>query len=155
MAKSHQYQSHLIWTGNTGVGTKGYTQYERSFEIQMQGKQTLLGSSDPAFRGDPSRHNPEEWLLSSLSSCHMLWYLHLCSSHNITVVSYEDHAEGWMTEYENGSGRFEKVLLKPQVTILEADRQEDALLLHQEANRKCFIANSVNFEVLHEPRIYI
>ena len=155
MHKSHHYLSHLIWTGNTGEGTAGYTNYERSFDIKIAGKTPLLGSSDPAFRGDASRHNPEELLLSALSSCHMLWYLHLCASAGITVVTYEDQAEAWMVENTDGSGRFEKVLLKPLVQIKEEDRLQEALKLHQEANMKCFIANSVNFEVLHEGKIKI
>ena len=110
-----------------------------------------MGSSDPAFRGDSSRYNPEEMLLASLSSCHMLWYLHLCSEAEVIVTAYEDNAVGEMEETSNGSGRFAKVILRPVVTVQEESMLHKANELHQKANEMCFIANSCNFPVLHEP----
>jgi organic hydroperoxide reductase OsmC/OhrA len=88
--KSHRYQVQVLWTGNTGQGTDNYKSYERSHKITVEGKPAILGSSDPAFRGDKSKHNPEELLLASLSSCHMLWYLHLCAEASIVVTDYFD-----------------------------------------------------------------
>lgn len=153
--KKHTYQTSLIWTGNTGKGTTGYQEYQREYIIQIDGKADIKGSADSSFRGDKSRHNPEELFVASLSSCHMLWYLHLCSVHGITVVDYQDRADGVMVEEEGGAGHFESVLLKPEITILESDKIELALKLHQTANEKCFIANSCNFEIEHNPTISI
>ena len=110
-------------------------------------------SSDPHFRGNPNLHNPEDLLLSAISSCHMLWYLHLCSEAGIIVMDYVDHAIGIMTELENGSGHFKEVTLKPQIVITDLTRISEAKALHQKANELCFIANSVNFKVKHNATI--
>ncbi|MEQ8417542.1 MAG: OsmC family protein [Imperialibacter sp.] len=155
MAKTHHYQSTIRWTGNKGTGTSGYRDYERSHTVSIDGKPDILTSSDPSFRGDKSRHNPEELFLSSLSSCHMLWFLHLCSDAGIVVTAYEDHAEGTMEENPDGSGQFSDVLLKPVVTITDATRADETQRLHHKANQMCFIARSVNFPVRHEPVINI
>lgn len=150
MAKKHHYKLTVKWTGNEGTGTAHYSNYERSHIISVANKADLLGSSDPAFRGDSSRHNPEDLLLASLSSCHMLWYLHLCSASGVTVIDYVDHAKGVMVESENGSGYFSEVELHPVVTVAEKAMIEKANALHKEANKRCFIANSVNFPVRHK-----
>jgi organic hydroperoxide reductase OsmC/OhrA len=148
--KQHYYETPTKWTGNTGEGTKTYRGYSRDYVIKAEGKPEIPGSSDPAFRGDPSRYNPEDLLVASLSSCHMLWYLHLCATNQITVVAYEDIAEGVMAEREDGGGEFVSVRLRPRVTIGAGD-QELASKLHHEAHEKCFIANSVKFPVDVEP----
>lgn len=148
--KEHSYHSELTWTGNKGSGTGSYTSYGREFEAKVENKPVLLGSSDPAFRGDITKYNPEDLLLISLSSCHMLWYLHLCSANGVVITDYEDNASGVMIEDENG-GRFKSVTLYPVVTVTEASMQEKANALHHEAHQKCFIANSVNFAVVVEP----
>ena len=150
MSKQHRYKATITWTGNSGRGTQSYKSYERSHAIAIENKAVILASSDPAFMGDPSKHNPEELLLSSLSGCHMLWYLHLCSDNGIAVLEYTDEASGTMEENETG-GRFVEVVLRPQVTIIDETQTERANELHKEANRLCFIANSVNFPVRHLP----
>ncbi|MGB3151531.1 MAG: OsmC family protein, partial [Maribacter sp.] len=120
--KEHHYETHLNWTGNTGEGTKNYRAYQRDYEISVMGTQhRILGSSDPSFLGDASRYNPEELFLASISSCHMLWYLHLCSVYQITITEYYDNATGIMEEDENGSGRFTAVTLHPQVKVEGSD----------------------------------
>lgn len=149
--KDHRYNVSLSWTGNKGAGTTGYTAYERSHTIAVNGKPQLLCSSDPSFRGDASRYNPEELFVASLSSCHMLWYLHLCSVAGIVVVEYTDDATGTMNENADGSGQFTHVTLHPKVVITDASRSEEANLLHHKANEMCFIARSCNFPVTHEP----
>jgi organic hydroperoxide reductase OsmC/OhrA len=151
--KQHNYQVNVRWTGNTGEGTKTYHGYRRDHVISSSGKPEIPGSSDPNFRGEPSRYNPEELLVASLSSCHMLWYLHLCSTNKITVIAYEDIADGAMAEGEDGSGEFVRVQLKPRVTISAADNLEQAHALHHQAHEKCFIANSVKFPVEVTPDI--
>jgi organic hydroperoxide reductase OsmC/OhrA len=151
--KQHNYKVQIAWTGNQGQGTKTYSGYKRDHAITAAGKPTLLGSSDPAFRGDPARYNPEELLVASLSSCHMLSYLHLCAVNKIVVTEYQDDATGVMNDDAKGSAAFAEVTLHPQVTI-EADSDEaKALSLHEEAHRYCFIANSVNFPVKNVARI--
>src|SRR5580700_11290527 len=154
MGKTHHYKVTVEWTGNTGTGTSGYRNYARRHEISAgTQKPAIPGSSDPAFRGDPSRWNPEELLVASLSACHKLWYLHLCAIAGIVVVAYVDHAEGFMEETPDGSGHFQRVILRPEVTVAPGTDIAKAGELHTEAHAKCFIANSVNFPVEHEPQI--
>lgn len=148
----HQYPIMLDWTGNTGKGTLDYKDYERSFQIQLKDKAVLYGSSDPAFRGDPTKYNPEEMLVMSLSSCHMLWYLHLCAISNVVVLGYRDKAKGFMEETTDG-GHFSKVELHPEVSVMKATMIDAAIALHEKAHRFCFIANSVNFPVECHPAI--
>lgn len=154
MQKEHHYQLSLRWTGNSGTGTSGYRAYHREHIIEFPGKEPLVCSSDPAFRGDAAKYNPEELLLASLSGCHMLWYLHLCADSGIVVTNYSDAASGTMEETANGGGRFTGVTLKPQVTITNSTLKDKAAELHQKAHTFCFIANSVNFPVRHEPVIF-
>ena len=153
--KAHHYRIGVIWTGNSGSGTSSYTAYRRDHEIIAQGKPVIPGSSDPSFRGDPARYNPEELLVSTLSTCHMLWYLHFCAVSGIVVTAYEDQAEGTMIEQENGAGRFEEVVLHPSVRVRSGADRKMCESLHEKAHSFCFIANSVNFPVRCEPAITI
>ena len=153
--KLHQYTVAVTWTGNRGTGTSGYRDYGRDHEIAAAGKPMIPGSSDPAFRGDPERWNPEEMLVASVSTCHQLWYLHLAATAGITVVAYEDRPVGTMAEDANGSGRFTTVTLHPTVTILPGDDAAKAKALHHDAHEMCFVANSVNFPVDCIPEINI
>lgn len=153
MNKEHQYAISLAWTGNNGTGTSSYRDYERSYTVTAGGKPELPGSSDPAFRGDRTKYNPEELLLAALSGCHMLMYLHLCAVAGVIVVDYQDSASGSMAETADGGGHFTEVTLQPVVTVKESSMLDKASALHHEANRLCFIANSCNFPVRHSPLI--
>src|ERR1700748_1002881 len=147
MSKNHVFNTSLVWNGANGTGTTSYTGYSRNHTISGNGKPGIPGSSDPVFRGDGTRYNPEELLVASLSSCHMLWYLHLCAVNGVTVLDYHDAASGVMEEAEDGSGAFVRVVLKPLVKIAAGGDRDKALALHHEAHAFCFIANSVNFPV--------
>jgi organic hydroperoxide reductase OsmC/OhrA len=148
-ARQHRYQVHTRWSGET----RGYDGYAREHVIEVPDKPTLRVSADPAFLGDASCHNPEDLLVAALSSCHMLWYLHLCAAKGIVVTGYEDAAEGTMEEAPHG-GRFTLVVLRPVVTITEARHLDRAQSLHERAHAACFIANSVSFPVRCEPAIH-
>lgn len=154
--KIHHYQMNLEWTGNQGVGTASYQAYTRTHLLGGAHKGSHIeGSSDPAFRGDPSRYNPEELLVGSLSACHMLWYLHLCSANGVVVTAYTDAPEGSMVEEADGGGQFTEVVLRPQVWVREAAMQARAAELHEEAHRLCFIARSCRFEVRCEGVVWV
>ncbi|MDN5200848.1 OsmC family protein [Fulvivirgaceae bacterium BMA10] len=149
--KEHHYNITMRWTGNLGKGTLDYKSYNRDHIVSVKGKGLEIpGSSDPSFLGDKTRYNPEELLVSSLSSCHMLWYLHLCAVNKIIVIDYVDNATGTMEEATNGSGRFREVTLNPVVKVKNEDMIEKADQLHAEANKMCFIANSCNFPIHHK-----
>lgn len=147
--KEHNYKLTVKWTGNKGTGTSNYRAFERSHSIIIDGKNEILASSDPAFLGDKTKHSPEDLLVASLSSCHMLWYLHLCAEAKVIVVDYVDNATGIMMETSNGGGHFTEVTLNPIVTVTDISMIEKANKLHKKANELCFIANSVNFPVRH------
>ncbi len=147
----HHYATTVTWTGNKGTGTSRYDEYERAHTFSVEGKIDILCSSDTPFRGDGSKHNPEDMLVYSLSSCHMLWYLHLCADAGIVVTEYTDNARGVLDMDAPGGARFTEVVLHPVVTITDASKTELANSLHDAAHDKCFIAASVNFPVKHEP----
>lgn len=151
MSKQHHYATTITWTGNKGTGTSRYDEYERAHTFSVEGKADILCSSDTPFRGDGSKHNPEDMLVYSLSSCHMLWYLHLCADAGIVVTEYTDNATGVLDMEAEGGARFTEVVLHPVVTITDASKTELANSLHDAAHGKCFIAASVNFPVKHEP----
>lgn len=152
MADLHQYTVTVTWTGNTGSGTSAYNGYSRAFELEAEGKHSIAGSSDPVFRGDDGRWNPEQLLVGALASCHKLWFLHLAAVAGVVVTAYVDQAEGTMRTTPGAeTGRFELVTLRPSVTISRASDATKVAELHEDAHRRCFIANSVNFPVRCEP----
>ena len=153
-AKTHSYPITMRWTGNTGTGTREYRGYERAHEYSVEGKPPIPGSSDPNFRGDRTRYNPEELLVMSLSSCHMLWYLHLCAESTIVVVDYVDEAVGLMIETADTGGHFVEVTLRPRVTLAAGSDVAVARALHDRAHHLCFVANSVNFPVRCAPTFH-
>ena len=148
---NHNYAATITWTGNKGEGTTRYDAYERSHTLSVNNKPDLACSSDVPFRGDGSKYNPEDMFLYSLSSCHMLWYLHLCSEAGIIVVDYQDKSMGVMEETHEGGGHFTEVTLYPHVKITDPSKIEMANELHIKANKLCFIANSCNFPIHHKP----
>jgi organic hydroperoxide reductase OsmC/OhrA len=152
MTRVHTYDTVVTWTGNRGTGTSGYRNYDRAHEVTAGSPAMILGSSDPAFRGDPSRWNPEQLLVAALSQCHMLGYLHQCADAGVVVTGYVDRAHGIMTETGEG-GRFTEVVLRPEVSVASSAMVDAAMALHAAAHRACFIASSVNFPVRHEPRV--
>ncbi|HET7300793.1 MAG TPA: OsmC family protein [Oleiagrimonas sp.] len=154
MNHKHHYRVDVAWTGNRGSGTSGYRDYARDHVIRIDGKPELAGSSDATFRGDATRHNPEDMLVAALSACHMLAYLHMATVAGVVVTAYEDAAEGMMVT-EGNSGHFDKVVLHPTVTIRADSDPDKALAAHEDAHHACFIANSVNFPVCCEPRIVV
>jgi organic hydroperoxide reductase OsmC/OhrA len=155
MFGEHRYVLRTTWTGDRGTGTSGYRDYDRAVTIEVDGKPDLLASSDKPFRGDPTRWNPEDLLLASLSECHLLSYLHACVQAGVAVVGYHDEASGVMVEDGRGGGAFREVVLRPHVVVTDESMVDAATAAHAQAHEWCFIANSVNFPVRHEPTIAV
>lgn len=153
--RKHRYEVEVVWTGNTGEGTRTYRSYSRAHEIRAEGRPAIPGTSDPLFRGDKTRWNPEQLLIGALSACHKLWYLHLAAEAGVVVVAYEDRAEGLLLESDDGGGAFSRVVLRPVVTIAPGSDPELARRLHHPASEKCFIARSMNFPVEHEATVVV
>ena len=148
----HKYAIEVVWSGNLGTGTSSYAAYGRQHIISAGSKPDIAGSSDPAFRGDSDRWNPEDLMVAAASACHKLWYLHLCAQAGIAVMAYRDDADGTMLETPE-PGRFTEIVLRPQIRIRSGDDIEKAYELHRVAHAKCYIANSVNFPIKCEPHI--
>ncbi len=146
----HTYVTRVTWTGNPDGGTTRRNTHSRNHEIAVDGKPVIPGSSDPVFRGDASRYNPEDLFVASLSACHMLWYLSLCGKAGIAVMEYVDRAEGVMRESDDGGGRFTGVVLRPEITLAPGSDQALADRIHHEAHEKCFVSQSVNVPVTVE-----
>ena len=153
--KTHEYQALIAWTGNRGTGTSGYKAYDRSWDLKSPGKPVLACSNDPNLGGDKAKYNPEDMLIAALSSCHMLWYLHLCAVGGVTVTAYEDAPTGRLNMDRDGSGQFESVTLHPKVAVTAESDHDKARALHGEIHKYCFIARSVNFPVRIEPEIVV
>lgn len=154
MQNDHSFAVSVEWTGNRGSGTSDYRAFGRDNLVTAEGKPPIEASAARVFHGDAGRWNPEETLIAALAECHLLSYLYVAVKHGIVVESYRDAATGILRTAPDGSGRFESVTLAPVVTISSGD-PELALALHDEAERLCFIAASVNFPVLHEPVIEV
>ncbi len=146
-AREHEYTSRIEWTGSRGTGTTSYGAYDRTWGIVTPGKPVVDCSNDPLLGGDPGLPNPEDLLLSSLSACHMLWYLHLASVAGIVVLAYADAPLGVGEVLPDGSGRFLRATLRPEIMLADSADQARADALHREVHRYCFIARSVNFPV--------
>jgi len=147
---SHRYEVTVEWTGDRGTGTSGYRDFARDHDVAATGRPTIAGSADPAFRGDPQRWNPEDFLVAALAECHMLTFLHLAAVNGVIVTGYVDAATGTMEMNRDGSGQFSEVTLHPVVTVQDESMREKALSLHEPAGEMCFIARSVNFPVRHD-----
>ncbi|TDP91586.1 organic hydroperoxide reductase OsmC/OhrA [Leucobacter luti] len=154
MKDIHEYRIDIEWAGNRGTGTSGYRAYGRELTIHAAHKAPLAGSADPTFHGDADRWNPEELLVSALAQCHMLSYLHMAVRAGVVVTAYTDAAVGTMRQ-EGVGGAFTEVVLRPRVTVADEAMVEAALAAHAPAREACFIANSVNFPVRHEPEILV
>jgi len=152
--RRHTYRVTNAWTGNLGSGTSHYRAYSRNHELSGAGKTApIAGSSEPLFRGDGARYNPEELLVGALSACHMLWVLHLSADAGIAILSYTDDALGEMAEHPDGSAEFTRVLLRPRMTLADPARAAEAIALHDRAREVCALARSVNFRVEHDPTV--
>lgn len=149
--KHHAYTSFIRWTGNTGAGTTGYRDYTRDWDVAVPGKPVISCSNDPMLGGDPAKMNPEDLLLSALSACHMLWYLHLASDAGIVVTAYEDTPEGVGELEASGAARFLAATLRPVITLMPGADLARAQAIHHEIHKVCFIARSVNFPITIEP----
>lgn len=149
--KSQNYASQIRWTGNTGQGTAHYRAYSRDWQIAVPGKPVVECSNDPLLGGNPGLMNPEDLMLSALSSCHMLWYLHLASEAGIIVTAYSDTPEGLGELGPGGAGRFVGATLRPVIHVRSGTDLVRAEALHHEIHKVCFIARSVAFPVAIQP----
>ena len=149
MGFKHLFKAKLNWNSYPKETVTASKRYSKTHQIIIEQKEILNISAAKAFKGDPNLYNPEDLLLSSVVSCHMMSYLYVCSQNGIDVLSYQDNAEATLEVSANGSGRFTEIRLYPKVIIKQFEKKEEALELHIKANELCFIANSCNFKIVH------
>lgn len=147
MSKLHDYTARVAWTGDRGDGNRRYRGYDRTWDVATAGKALIHCSNDPLLGGDPSKPNPEDLLLASLSACHMLWFLHLACNAGIVVRSYVDDPVGVGETGSRGEGRFVRATLRPRIGVEPGADLTKAAQLHHEVDEYCFVARSLNFPV--------
>lgn len=151
MGALQTYNVTVDWTGADERGTASYTSYSRDHEVRVEGKPTLLATSDLKVRTDVSRYRAEELFVGSLSQAQMLWFLRTAAKHDVVVLTYSDKATGTQRVEGAGSGPFVEVVLRPQVMYAEPVSEERSARLHHEAREYNHLARSVGFPVRVEP----
>lgn len=150
MALTHLYRSQLVWSGSTAAG---YRDYGRAHRVRTPPSTAHLDvSADPSFRGDPDLHNPEQLLLAAASSCQLLSFLALAAQAGIDVVGYEDDAEAVMPAAAERM-RITQLRLRPRIRLAAGTDLEQVRRLVGAAHDGCYIANTLNAEVLVEPAL--
>ncbi|GAB5559707.1 MAG: OsmC family protein [Synoicihabitans sp.] len=150
---SHSAQ--LSW--HLGDGDFSANRYSRAHQWTFDGGLTVPGSPSPSVVpspwSDPAAVDPEEAFVASISSCHLLWFLHLARVKGYVVTAYEDNAVGHLAKNENGKPAVARVELRPEVTFTAAKVPDQAAhdALHHAAHEACFIANSVKTEIVCAP----
>jgi organic hydroperoxide reductase OsmC/OhrA len=130
--------------------------YSRRHEMIFDGGAIVTGSSSPdvvpAPMSDPAGVDPEEALIASAASCHMLWFLDLARRAGLDVAAYRDQAEGEMGRNAAGKTAITRIVLRPDISFAGPAPDAEAIdRLHHEAHERCFIANSLNSEIVVEP----
>ena len=157
MSAAHTYGARVQWQRDAGESFTDQ-RYSRRHELRFDGGAVVAASSAvssvPLPWSDPSAIDPEEMLVASIASCHMLWFLSLAAKAGHVVDRYSDAAEGVMTKNAAGKLWVSLVTLRPKVTFASGRSPSPQALdaLHHKAHEECFIANSVNSEVRCEPQ---
>jgi organic hydroperoxide reductase OsmC/OhrA len=147
MSHVHTYSTRLEWSGSTGAGYDGY---DRAHLLSAPpAEQELRMASDPAFRGDARRLNPEQLVVAAASSCQLLEFLTLAAKARVDVLEYSDAAEGTMDESDEPA-RIQRIVLRPRIRVAEGPSVERVRRLVQLAHEHCYVANSLRSEIVVE-----
>lgn len=150
--KEHHYTVTCRWDGSTGAG---YEVYTRAHDVTAAPAATQLKmSSDPAFRGDPARLNPEQLLVMAAASCQLLSFLAVAARKRMDVVEYEDRAEGFMPE-DVKPVHVTRIVLRPRIVVKGAVDEAAVRKAVDIGHHECYIANSLKTDVKVEPEIVI
>lgn len=146
-----EHKAKVTWKRQTKDFT--YETYDRTHMVTFDGGQSVKGSAGKEFLGKSEYANPEEAMAWALSSCHMLTFLAIAAKSRLTVDSYEDNPVAFLGKNAAGKMAVSKTILRPKVTFAKETpvTREKLVELHEKSHRNCFIANSVNFEVVTEP----
>lgn len=153
-----EYIANVEWSLQQGESFAD-NRYSRAHQWRFDGGTTVDASSSPHVVplpwSDPTGVDPEEALVASASSCHMLWFLSLAAKAGYTVLSYSDKASGIMAKDDRGRMAMTRITLSPEIVFGNGQRPDAAGLaaLHHEAHERCFIANSLRTEIVVADRV--
>lgn len=146
----HTYRTSLAWSGSTAGG---YEDYDRGHTLTAPPARPALElSSDPAFKGDADRLNPEQLLLAAASSCQLLEFLVLSAKARIDVLEYHDDAEATMDESDEPA-RIQRIALRPRIAVAAGPSEDRVRHLVELAHDHCYVANTLRSEMIVEPEI--
>lgn len=140
----HTYATHLDWEGSTGAGNREYSRNHTA--VARPADASIALSSDPAFRGDSTRVNPEQLLVLAASSCQLLSFLALAAQSSIDVLGYEDNASGVMDDRDEPA-RISRIALAPIIRVVSGVSHDEVMRLVERAHHECYIANTLNANV--------
>lgn len=150
----HEYQARISWRRNGARFTDN--RYSRGHEWSFDGGVIVSASSSPQVVPVPYSKldaiDPEEAMVASASSCHMLFFLSLAAKQGFVVEGYVDEAIGVMEENSAGKLAFSRIILRPKVVFFGEPSPSAAEIesLHHAAHEECFIANSLRCEIVVE-----
>jgi organic hydroperoxide reductase OsmC/OhrA len=139
----------IIWRSDGDFATG---RYARAHEWRFDGGAIVPASSSPSVvpvpMSDPAGVDPEEALIASAASCHMLWFLDLARRAGFVVESYSDAAQGKVGQDDHGRMAILAITLRPEIMFAGTPPTRDELdHLHHEAHERCFIANSLRARI--------
>ncbi|MCK7610749.1 OsmC family protein [Roseibium sediminicola] len=150
----HYYTAQVEWACD---GDYAGNAYSRGHIWRFDGGLEIPASASPTVVPLPyaieAAVDPEEAFVAAISSCHMMSFLDLARRANFVVSSYRDNAQGELSRVARGKMAITKVVLKPSIALVAAEEPDPTWLadLHEKAHEVCFIANSVNCEIVVEP----
>ena len=142
----------LTWDKQTE--SFAYKDYNRKHQWDFGEGVIVNASSAPDFLGDPECADPERAFAAALSSCHMLFFIAICSKKKLVVEKYVDRASAYLEKNSQGELMITRVILRPRVSLSQGEDVERSLLesIHHKAHERCFLAKSVISEVIIEPQ---
>ena len=145
------YSASIEWRAEGDVAAN---RYSRAHVWRFDGGAQVPASASPQAvpvpLSDPAGVDPEEALVAAVSSCHMLWFLHLAREAGLVVERYGDQAVGTMGRGEGGRIAFTRIVLRPRIAFGDAPDAAALARLHEAAHERCFIANSLRCEIVVE-----
>lgn len=152
----HRYGAKVAWERQGAAFLDN--RYSRGHAWEFDGGTVVPASSSPLVVPEPmsiARHvDPEEALVASAASCHMLRFLSLAARRRFVVERYADEAYGVMAPNERGKLAFTRIVLRPTAEF-GGDRRptaDEVTTLHEQAHDECYIANSLRATIVVEPR---
>lgn len=147
---THTYATHLVWEGSTGQGYRAYSRDHQA--VARPAEQEIQLSADPHFRGEAHLLNPEQLLVMAASSCQLLSFLAVAARNGIDVLDYEDAAHGEMPE-DQLPMRITRITLAPVIRVAAGSDHAAVRKMVDEAHEGCYIANSLNSEIVIDATI--